>query len=61
MGRFGMPEEIAAIVELLISNSYMTNKVRPVAVTVTVMISCKCRVPNPHVTAVYVQRRMTDD
>lgn len=27
MGRFGMPEEIAAVVELLISNSYMTNKV----------------------------------
>ncbi|THH14503.1 hypothetical protein EW146_g5840 [Bondarzewia mesenterica] len=29
MGRFGQPEEIAAIVELLICNAYMTNKVRP--------------------------------
>lgn len=28
MGRFGMPEEIASVVELLISNAYMTNKVR---------------------------------
>ena len=27
MGRFGQPEEIAAVVELLVTNSYMTNKV----------------------------------
>jgi 3-oxoacyl-[acyl-carrier protein] reductase len=27
VGRFGQPEEIAQVVELLITNSYMTNKV----------------------------------
>ena len=28
MGRFGQPEEVAQVVELLITNSYMTDKVR---------------------------------
>jgi 3-oxoacyl-[acyl-carrier protein] reductase len=27
VGRFGQPEEIAQVVELLITNSYMTDKV----------------------------------
>jgi len=27
MGRFGQPEEIAAVVELLVTNAYMTNKI----------------------------------
>ena len=28
MGRFGQPEEVAQVVELLVTNSYMTDKVR---------------------------------
>lgn len=28
VGRFGRPDEIASIVEMLVLNSYMTNKVR---------------------------------
>lgn len=27
MGRFGLPFEIASIVEMLVTNEYMTNKV----------------------------------
>jgi hypothetical protein len=28
VGRFGQPEEVAQVVELLVTNSYMTDKVR---------------------------------
>lgn len=31
VGRLGQPAEIAAIVEMLVTNAYMTNKVRPCA------------------------------
>ena len=29
VGRFGLPGRIASIVEMLVTNPYMTNKVRP--------------------------------
>jgi NAD(P)-dependent dehydrogenase (short-subunit alcohol dehydrogenase family) len=32
VGRFGQPEEIAQVVELLITNSYMTDKVRSLCI-----------------------------
>lgn len=37
MGRFGQPEEVAQVVELLVTNSYMTDKVRGVG---TYLCSC---------------------
>lgn len=31
VGRFGQPEEVAQVVELLVTNSYMTDKVREIS------------------------------
>lgn len=33
VGRFGQPEEVAQVVELLVTNSYMTDKVRDFSVS----------------------------
>jgi len=35
VGRFGQPEEVAQVVELLVTNSYMTDKVRALCIIIS--------------------------
>jgi 3-oxoacyl-[acyl-carrier protein] reductase len=39
VGRFGQPEEVAQVVELLITNSYMTDKVREPCIELFLLVT----------------------